>query len=119
MRATRRIERGSRCDASLRCVLDKKNAAATYDVVGPQASARNAIAQNRSPAHKSVVWCPGRGIIATTDTTNRCLCSVWWRECCARWRREAVVLEDFDELRKAGLTHPLMDEIKEQFSAAK
>jgi hypothetical protein len=27
---------------------------------------------------------------------------------------ETVVLEDFSELRKAGLTHPLMDEIKER-----
>jgi hypothetical protein len=30
---------------------------------------------------------------------------------------ESVVLEDFTELRKAGLTHPLMDEIKERFVA--
>jgi tetratricopeptide (TPR) repeat protein len=31
--------------------------------------------------------------------------------------RETVILEDFAELRKAGLTHPLMDEIKERFAA--
>ena len=30
---------------------------------------------------------------------------------------EAVVLEDFAELRKAGLTHPLMDEIAQAFPA--
>jgi len=30
---------------------------------------------------------------------------------------EAVVLEDFAELRKAGLTNPLMDEIAQAFSA--
>jgi tetratricopeptide (TPR) repeat protein len=30
---------------------------------------------------------------------------------------EAAVLEDFAELRKAGLTHPLMDEIEKLFSA--
>jgi tetratricopeptide (TPR) repeat protein len=30
---------------------------------------------------------------------------------------EAVVLEDFAELRKAGLTHPLMDEIEAKFTA--
>jgi tetratricopeptide (TPR) repeat protein len=30
---------------------------------------------------------------------------------------ETGVLEDFAELRKAGLTHPLMDEIKERFAA--
>jgi tetratricopeptide (TPR) repeat protein/pimeloyl-ACP methyl ester carboxylesterase len=29
---------------------------------------------------------------------------------------ETVVLEDFAELRKAGLTHPLMDEIKDRFA---
>jgi hypothetical protein len=28
---------------------------------------------------------------------------------------EAVVLKDFAELRKAGLTHPLMDEIEKVF----
>jgi hypothetical protein len=32
-------------------------------------------------------WCPGRESYATTDTTNRCLSLVWWRECLAR-RRE-------------------------------
>ena len=30
---------------------------------------------------------------------------------------EAVVLEDFAELRKAGLSHPLMDEIEKTFTA--
>ena len=30
---------------------------------------------------------------------------------------ETVVLEDFAELRKAGLTHPLMDEIEKKFAA--
>ena len=30
---------------------------------------------------------------------------------------ETVVFEDFAELRKAGLTDPLMDEIKERFAA--
>ena len=30
---------------------------------------------------------------------------------------EAVVLEDFAELRKAGLVHPLMDEIEKTFAA--
>jgi tetratricopeptide (TPR) repeat protein len=30
---------------------------------------------------------------------------------------ETVVLEDFDALRKAGLVHPLMDEIEKQFIA--
>jgi tetratricopeptide (TPR) repeat protein len=30
---------------------------------------------------------------------------------------ETVVLEDFAELRKAGLTHPLMDEIEKRFAA--
>jgi tetratricopeptide (TPR) repeat protein len=30
---------------------------------------------------------------------------------------ETIVLEDFAELRKAGLTHPLMDEIEKQFAA--
>src|SRR5260370_5050743 len=42
---------------------------------------RNAIAQNRSLAHKSVAWCPGRESYATTDTTNRCLSLARWREC--------------------------------------
>ena len=31
-------------------------------------------------------WCPGRESYATTDTTNRCLSLVWWREPLARWR---------------------------------
>ena len=31
---------------------------------------------------------------------------------------EAVVLEDFSQMRKAGLTHPLMDTIERQFAAA-
>jgi hypothetical protein len=31
---------------------------------------------------------------------------------------ETVVLEDFADLRKAGLTNPLMDEIEKQFTAA-
>src|SRR6266576_5428756 len=31
---------------------------------------------------------------------------------------EAVALEDFADLRKAGLTHPLMDEIERLFAAA-
>jgi hypothetical protein len=30
---------------------------------------------------------------------------------------EILVVEDFAELRKAGLTHPLMDEIEKQFTA--
>ena len=30
---------------------------------------------------------------------------------------EAVTLEDFAKLRKAGLTHPLMDEIESKFAA--
>jgi hypothetical protein len=30
---------------------------------------------------------------------------------------DTIVLEDFAELRKAGLTHPLMDEIEKQFAA--
>jgi len=30
---------------------------------------------------------------------------------------DAVVLEDFAELRKAGLAHPLMDEIEKQLAA--
>ena len=30
---------------------------------------------------------------------------------------ETVILEDFAELRKAGLTHPLMDEIEITFTA--
>jgi hypothetical protein len=30
---------------------------------------------------------------------------------------KAVILEDFAELRKAGLTHPLMDEIEKRFTA--
>src|SRR5882672_2724391 len=34
-------------------------------------------------------WCPGRESYATTDTTDRCLSLVWWRECLARWRRFA------------------------------
>jgi hypothetical protein len=29
---------------------------------------------------------------------------------------EAVILEDFADLRKAGLTHPLMDEIEKKFT---
>ena len=29
---------------------------------------------------------------------------------------ETVILEDFAELRKAGLTHPLMDEIEKRLS---
>ena len=32
---------------------------------------------------------------------------------------EIVVLEDFAELRKAGLTHPLMDEINKRFAAGR
>ena len=28
-------------------------------------------------------WCPGRESYPTTDTTNRCLSLVWWRECSA------------------------------------
>jgi hypothetical protein len=28
---------------------------------------------------------------------------------------DVVVLEDFSELRKSGLTHPLMDEIEKEF----
>ena len=47
---------------------------------------RNAIAQNRSLAHKSVAWCPGRESYATTDKTSRCLSLVWWRECLPGWR---------------------------------
>ncbi|MEH2550396.1 hypothetical protein V1283_007041 [Bradyrhizobium sp. AZCC 2262] len=47
----------------------------------------NAIVQDRALAWKSVVWCPGRETYATTDTRNRCLSLVWWRECLARWRR--------------------------------
>ena len=35
-------------------------------------------------------WCPGRESYATTDTRNRCLSLVWWRECLARWRRFAT-----------------------------
>ena len=31
---------------------------------------------------------------------------------------ETIVLEDFGELRKAGLINPLMDEIEKQFAAA-
>jgi hypothetical protein len=31
---------------------------------------------------------------------------------------EAVILEDFAELRKAGLTNPLMDEIEKLFTSA-
>jgi len=31
---------------------------------------------------------------------------------------EAIILEDFADLRKAGLTNPLMDEIEKQFTAA-
>lgn len=31
--------------------------------------------------------------------------------------RETVVLEDFAELRKAGLLHPLMNEIETKFAA--
>ncbi len=31
------------------------------------------------------IWCPGRESYAITDTTNRCLSFVWWRECSARW----------------------------------
>ena len=31
---------------------------------------------------------------------------------------EAIVLDDFAELRKAGLTHPLMAEIEKRFAAA-
>jgi hypothetical protein len=30
---------------------------------------------------------------------------------------EAVILIDFSEMRAAGVTHPLMDEIEKQFSA--
>jgi hypothetical protein len=30
---------------------------------------------------------------------------------------ETVTVEDFAELRKVGLTHPLMDEIEKRFSA--
>jgi hypothetical protein len=30
---------------------------------------------------------------------------------------EAVVLDDFAELRKAGLTHPLLDQIRTTFTA--
>jgi hypothetical protein len=29
---------------------------------------------------------------------------------------EAIVLEDFAQLRKSGLTHPLMDEVEKLFS---
>jgi hypothetical protein len=32
---------------------------------------------------------------------------------------ESLVLEDFAEMRKAGLTHPLMDEIEKGFAAGK
>src|SRR6266567_3460909 len=32
------------------------------------------------------IWCPGRESYATTDTTDRCLSLIWWRECSARWR---------------------------------
>jgi hypothetical protein len=38
----------------------------------------------------TLLWCPGRESYATTDTTNRCLSLVWWRECLARWRRFAT-----------------------------
>jgi len=31
---------------------------------------------------------------------------------------ETVVLQDFAELQKSGLTRPLMDEIKEKFAAS-
>src|SRR3981189_2633437 len=31
-------------------------------------------------------WCPGRESYAITDTTNRCLSLVWWRERSAWWR---------------------------------
>jgi hypothetical protein len=31
---------------------------------------------------------------------------------------EAVIVEDFASLRKAGLMHPLMDEIEKQFSSS-
>jgi hypothetical protein len=31
---------------------------------------------------------------------------------------ETIILDHFADLRKAGLTHPLMDEIKKQFTAA-
>ena len=35
---------------------------------------------------------------------------------CLMQRGEAVILEDFAELRKVGLTHPLMDEIENKFT---
>ena len=36
--------------------------------------------------------CPGRESYATTDTTNRCLSLVWWRELGLGWRRSATPL---------------------------
>lgn len=37
----------------------------------------NAIVQDRG---KAQFWCPGKESYAITDTTNRCLSLVWWRE---------------------------------------
>jgi len=51
---------------------------------------RSCIVQCRRKSWNIVAWCPGRESYATTDTTNRCLSLVWWRECLARWRRFAT-----------------------------
>jgi len=45
---------------------------------------RSCIVQYRRTSQNIVTWYPGRESYATTDTTNRCLSLVWWRECLAR-----------------------------------
>jgi hypothetical protein len=42
--------------------------------------ARLIAANGRLPSDANTMWCPGRESYATTDTTNRCLSLVWWRE---------------------------------------
>ena len=38
-------------------------------------------------------------------------------EGCSLWEEE--ILNDFNELKKAGLKHPLMDEIRDEFASAR
>lgn len=55
-------------------------------VVAPRLAIRSIsrcgrLAAHPDPGKVSVrAWCPGRESYATTDTTNRCLSLIWWRE---------------------------------------
>src|SRR5712671_1904031 len=51
-------------------------------------------------------WCPGRESYATTDTMDRCLSLIWWRECSARWRRFANAKPTYRVAR--GPQHPIL-----------